>query len=694
MLKTNLALTLLVALPALADINGTLTAASRHRLALTGDGQVCSVGSNEEGQLGNGSRTSASTPAPIAGLSNVQKIVTAHRHSIALLKDGTLQGWGDNQWGQLGAVGTADRLSPVTIPGISGVIDVGASPGLTVALKNDGTVWVWGLVGTSFVSQLGLGPRPGGTATPTQVPGLSNIVAIAVGDTHTVVLRADGKMFAWGRNFSGQLGIGGADNNDKVSPVETVPVPGVVAISAGFSFTLALGADGRVWSWGNNNSGQLGNGDTTVVQRFSPGLVIGLTDVVDISASKGAGPGSISGVAAQHSLAVRRDGSVWSWGRNANGQLGDGTTTDRATPVQVPGLSGAVVAAAGGAFSVVRKNDGTFLAWGDNTPGNLGTGNTTSSLTPVTNLPCGLSACSIAQGLTPVTAPANGSKFSVSLSTSPGCGWTASSNRPWMQVFPLAGSGSGNIDVTVFPNFGTLLRAGTLMLAGSPALLTQAGAPGNTDQRFVRMMYFNFFGRLPSDAEVAFNEAALTGGLPRGQLVSNFFNSEEFNNAGRFIAGLYVGILNRNAEYGGWLFIRNALSTGAVAYTQLVANFLDSAEFKLNNPSLTNRQFAALMYRQILLREGAAAELDFMQNVLDTNQITRVQFATNFLQSAEFKLGAGPRLTTFVLHATLFMRDPTPAEFDARVADLSGGATARTVIDNLLADPSFTTLLQ
>jgi len=149
-------------------------------------------------------------------------------------------------------------------------------------------------------------------------------------------------------------------------------------------------------------------------------------------------------------------------------------------------------------------------------------------------------------------------------------------------------------------------------------------------------------------------------------------------------------ILNRNAEYGGWLFIRNALTTGAVQYTDLVHNFLESAEFKLSNPSLTNRQFAALMYRQILLREGTSAELDFMESAL-AGGLSRVQFATNFLQSTEFRLGTGPRLTTFVLYACLLLRDAMNTEFTNAVTRLSPPANTpvTTLISEILASSEF-----
>jgi len=302
--------------------------------------------------------------------------------------------------------------------------------------------------------------------------------------------------------------------------------------------------------------------------------------------------------------------------------------------------------------------------------------------------------CTGALASNSLSAPQTGVKGTVNLTIGDSCAWVGSSNQPWAQIFPISWTGPRAVEYTVFPNFSTKTRTAILNAALQPFVITQPGSAEIEIRRFVRQMYFNFFGRLPSESEVDFNVNALNTGLvTRVQLVSNFFNSAEFNNAGRFIAGLYVGILNRNAEYGGWLFIRNALSTAAVQYTDLVHNFIESAEFKLNNPSLTNRQFAALMYQQILLRAGTSAELDFMESAL-AGGLSRAQFATNFLQSAEFRAGTGPRLTTFVLYACLLQRDPSNTEYTNVIASLlpPSSTPVATVIDTILKSPEFAAL--
>ncbi|HZH78690.1 MAG TPA: RCC1 repeat-containing protein, partial [Archangium sp.] len=151
----------------------------------------------------------------------------------------------------------------------------------------------------------------------------------------------------------------------------TVSVTSTCTLSAvgGFSHSLAVRPDGTVWAWGNNTYGQLGDGTNT--RRHTPVRVNGLSGVVAVAAGGG------------HSVAVRGDGTVWTWGNNMFGQLGDGTTTERWTPMQVRGLSGVVAVAAGGASSLAVREDGTAWAWGDNDTGQLGDGTSTRRWTPV-----------------------------------------------------------------------------------------------------------------------------------------------------------------------------------------------------------------------------------------------------------------------------------------------------------------------
>jgi len=293
-----------------------------------------------------------------------------------------------------------------------------------------------------------------------------------------------------------------------------------------------------------------------------------------------------------------------------------------------------------------------------------------------------------------LTAPADGVTRTLTLTPSPsGCRWSAAATASWLQVFPLEGD-SGQLTYTVFPNFSTLSRQATLLIDGKPLRLIQAGNTRSYARRFVSLMYFSFFGRIPSVSESTYMENALAAGLPSVDFVWNFLQSEEFSMGGRFIAGLYEGILNRPAEYGGWLFIRNALSTAKVLHGDLIRNFLESDEFKLNHPILSNREFAALMYRQVLLREGTVSELDFMQSVLDQSKLTRSAFALNFLQSAEFRIGTGPALSSLLLYACLLQRGPNLIEFTTTRTRIAEGTSIKTMISEIMTSAEFSAVLR
>ncbi|KAA5805771.1 S-layer homology domain-containing protein [Thermoanaerobacterium thermosaccharolyticum] len=349
-----------------------------HTVALKNDGTVWAWGDNEFGQLGNGTTASySSTPVQVKGISGVKAISNGWAYTVALKNDGTVWTWGSHGWGQLGNGTTADSSIPVQVEGISDIVAIGAGDGYTVALESDGTVWTWEYNGSAPVQIM-------------QVNVLSNVVAVAAGYRYTVELKNNGTVWAWGDNRYGQLGNGTIA--DSSIPMQVKEINNVKAIAAGGNHTVALKNDGTVWTWGSNQYGELGNGTTDKDPHSTPVQVKGLSGIVAIVAGDG------------HTVALKNDGTVWTWGWNFCGQLGNGTTADSSTPVQVKGISDVKAIAAGYWYTVALKNDGTVWAWGANDCGELGNGTTADSSTPVQ-----------VKGISDVKAIATGDTYTVAL---------------------------------------------------------------------------------------------------------------------------------------------------------------------------------------------------------------------------------------------------------------------------------------
>lgn len=333
-----------------------------------------------------------------------QKIAAGGWHSVVVCSDSTVKAFGENASGQLGNGTNTDSNIPVET-GLTNVIAVSAGgdqlEAHSLALKNDGTVWAWG---SNIYGQLG-NASTNNTNTPVQTLLLNNVIAISAGGWHSVALKNDGTVWTWGWNMDGQLGDG--TTTDKTIPTQVPGLSNIIQIAAGTYHVLALKSDGTVWAWGDNLYGQIGNG-TNGADVTTPVQVQGLTHVVKIAAGR------------FFSLAVKDDGSVWTWGQNLYGQLGDGSTTDRYTPVQVSGLTLALpaVVATGAFHCTAVKSDGTVWAWGRNSYGNLGNNTLNNSNVPVQML-----------NISDVVEMSNGTNFSIMVKadhTFWGCGRNAS----------------------------------------------------------------------------------------------------------------------------------------------------------------------------------------------------------------------------------------------------------------------------
>ncbi len=272
--------------------------------------------------------------------------------------------WGDNYHGDLGDGTTDMRPLSRDLKLADDIVQVAAGYYFGLALQSDGTVWAWGDNGSG---QLGDGTTTN-RSTPVRVTGLTGVVTqVEAGGSVSLALRSDGTVWEWG--------------SVSHTPVQVSGLPGVTKISAGWTFNLALGSDGTVWAWGGNERGQLGNG--TTVSTLTPVKVTGLSHVTGIAAGFNAAVATAtSGISAVT--------SVWTWGANDHGQLGDGTLADHLTPERITGIGTVYLAGvtAGLWTGAVLGTDGSVWGWGDNSAGQL---LRTPSSSPVTR-PVGMFA--------------------------------------------------------------------------------------------------------------------------------------------------------------------------------------------------------------------------------------------------------------------------------------------------------------
>jgi uncharacterized repeat protein (TIGR01451 family) len=316
----------------------SIAGGSFHSLAVTPDGAVWAWGLNDQLELGNPFPGNPGIPGQVPGVTGATAVAGGYDHALALRSDGTVWAWGDNHNSQIGDGTSSGFRSPVQVVGLTDVVAIAAGAGHSLALRSDGTVWAWG--------DNSAGQLADGTTTDSNVPilvsGLAGIVAIAGGGAHSLALRSDGTVWAWGQGTRGQLGNGGQPQTGL--PVQVAGLTGVIGIAAGGYHSLAVRADGTVWAWGNNEFCQLGAGGTPCRGHgLVPAQVVNLTGITAVAAS-----GSIG----YHSLAIKSDGTVWAWGYNSAGQLGDGTAINRSTPVQVSGLSDVTAIATGSQHSL------------------------------------------------------------------------------------------------------------------------------------------------------------------------------------------------------------------------------------------------------------------------------------------------------------------------------------------------------
>ena len=330
----------------------------------TGLPQLYSWGRNNSGKLGLGNITSYSSPKQVGSGSSwsLSYPGVGYQARILIKPDNTLWAWGSNAVGTLGLGDITNRSSPVQVGALTNWLVVACSLYSVGAVKTDGTLWTWGF---NPDGQLGLGnityyssPKQVGALTAWSKISASNFMA---------AIKTDGTLWSWGRNNFGQLGLG--DITNRSSPVQVGALTNWSNVSCSGNFALATKTDGTLWAWGINADGELAQGN--VINRSSPVQVGALTTWLTIAS----GYSSTAAV-------IKTDGTLWTWGQNAHGQLGLGNTTYYSSPKQVGALTTWLNIGSGNQHTLATKTDGTLWSWGRNQHGQLGLGNTTSYSSP------------------------------------------------------------------------------------------------------------------------------------------------------------------------------------------------------------------------------------------------------------------------------------------------------------------------
>jgi len=345
-------------------------AGAEHSLFIVGEGRLSSCGAAEHiaGLLGHGEEvTRLNTPTRLTstlGGERAVSVTVGNNHSLALAADGAVWSWGYGGLGRLGHGDEEQQLQPKKVEALAGqrVVAVSAGQYHSLALTADGAVWSWGFGNTG---RLGHGDQQY-QLLPKKVEALAHqrVVAVSAADHHSLAIAADGSVWSWGGGAGGKLGHGDEQRQLLPKKVEALAGKRVLAVAAGWSHSLAITADGAVWSWGAGGNGRLGHGDQQ--EQLLPKKVEALAGQRVVAVAAGW----------SHSLAITADGALWSWGFGGRGRLGHGDEQDQLLPKKVEALAGrrVIAVSAGDVHSIVITADGAVFAWGQGETGCLGHG--------------------------------------------------------------------------------------------------------------------------------------------------------------------------------------------------------------------------------------------------------------------------------------------------------------------------------
>ena len=355
--------------------NQVIAAGSNHCLVIKEDGSLWAWGNNMYGQIGDSTIsvyewitidpvlvTDNNKYTPVKIMDSVLSVFAGEGNSFAIKEDGSLWAWGNNEYGKLGngTRGQWDDCSITPTKIMDDVVQVSAGRNHTMAIKTDGSLWAWG---SNFFGQLGNGRTENTWSIYYDKPIkiMDSVVLVSTGEEHTMAIKTDGSLWAWGSNFFGQLG--NDTTNDSNKPIKIMD--DVIQVSAGRYHTMAIKNDGSLWAWGDNREGQLGDGTLTYIDYiYNNGTIINYIEINNNKYTPVKIMDSVLSVYAgySHTMAIKNDDSLWAWGNNDyGGMIGDGTYENRLFPVKT--MSDVLFASTSG-YNIAIKSDHSLWTWG------------------------------------------------------------------------------------------------------------------------------------------------------------------------------------------------------------------------------------------------------------------------------------------------------------------------------------------
>ena len=369
--------TLIIKVPPPPESALVVSAGIYHTAMIRANGSLWTWGRSQFGQLGigtSGNQVHETSPVPVGTATNWAYVSAGRFHTVAITTSGELWAWGDNRSRQLGdsSITGVNALTPSRIGDRTDWKTVSAGDNHTLAITTGGHLYGWG---SSLSGQLGNGQTTDNIDTPTRIGIRSDWAMVSAHTGHTMAITTEGHLYGWGQNRWGPIG-NGTQTGVYATPVRVRPNETWATVSAGFQHTVAITVCGQMWAWGNNGSGQVGDGDTTFADSRSP-TRIGDHSIIWDSVSAASG----------HTVAITRCGQKWSWGDGGQGRLGTGNTGWAFVPARIGDRDDWAAVSTMGSHTMAITECGELWAWGFNAHGRLGDGTATQRTTPVRIIP-------------------------------------------------------------------------------------------------------------------------------------------------------------------------------------------------------------------------------------------------------------------------------------------------------------------